>query len=186
MVLEDGIESQSLPELEADMDGPGGSHVGHSDAVGVDGDEFAVDVGPWRRVGVVMVGVGLALPDLADDLLDFGIGLGEEVGLTDEGIFDFAGQAQPFLGGPGAEVTERADDLLARALGSMDGLNQQIVGISSILVPAGGLSHVHSHYVNAPSVRIQVRPRGISHYNGLGPGKNRRKQGARVCRYPQN
>ena len=130
-----------------------------------------------RRAGVLVPGAGLPLPDLADDLLDFGIGLGEEVGLADEGVFDLAGQSEPILGGPGAEITEGADDLLAGAIGSMDGLNQQVVGVSLILVSAGGLSHVHSHYGNAQSGESQGGLRGISHYNGRGRGKARRKLG---------
>ena len=47
VAVEDGVEFQPLPELEADMDGPGGSHLGHGDAVGVDGDQIAVG-GGWR------------------------------------------------------------------------------------------------------------------------------------------
>jgi hypothetical protein len=90
----------------------------------VDGDEVAIGPGLWCGWGGPVRGAGLALPDLADNVFDFGIRLGEETGLTDEGVFDFAGQAQPVFGGPGAEVTEGADDLLAGAFGSVDGLNQ--------------------------------------------------------------
>ena len=39
-VPEDHVESQPLPELEADMDGPGRAVVGRGDPVGVDGDEI--------------------------------------------------------------------------------------------------------------------------------------------------
>src|SRR5262249_13081243 len=117
--MEDGTEFQPLPELKADMDRPGGSHLGHGEAGGGGGDEVAVRVG-WRcRLGVRVRGLGLALSNLANDLFDFGIGLGEEMGLTDEGVFDLAGQAQPVLSGPGAEVTQGADDLLAGAFGSV-------------------------------------------------------------------
>jgi len=127
------------------MDGAGGSHLGQGDAVGVDSEEIAARRGWRRRVGVLGSGAGWALSDSADDRCAFGIGLGEEVDLTDEGAFDLAGQAQPLLGGPGAEVTEGADDLLAGAFGGMDGLNQQVVGVRLILVTAAGLSHVQGH-----------------------------------------
>jgi hypothetical protein len=45
VALEDGVEAQPLPELEADMDGAGGSHPGQGEAIGVDGDEVAVGWG---------------------------------------------------------------------------------------------------------------------------------------------
>ena len=45
VALEDGLEFQPLPELEADVGGTGGSHLGDGDPVGVDGDEVAAGVG---------------------------------------------------------------------------------------------------------------------------------------------
>ncbi|MHB1787701.1 MAG: hypothetical protein ACYCS7_16505 [Acidimicrobiales bacterium] len=124
----------------------------------MDGDQLAIEAGGRSGLGLLAGAFGLALADLADDLFDFGIGLGEEVGLADECVFDLAGEEQPVLGGPGAEVTQGADDLLPRTVGGMDGLNQQVIGVSLILVTAGGFSHVHGHYGSGYPGRIQRRP----------------------------
>ena len=48
--LEDRVESQPLPELEADVDRSGGAWLGHGDGVGVDGDEIGW-AGLGKRIG---------------------------------------------------------------------------------------------------------------------------------------
>ena len=75
VTLEDRVESQPLPELEADVEGSCGARLGHGDRVGVDRDEIG-GAGLGKRAGrrrLRLERVSLAGSDLADDLLDFGI-----------------------------------------------------------------------------------------------------------------
>ena len=72
VTLEDRVESQPLPELEANVEGPCGAWLGHGDGVGMDRDEIGW-AGLGKRTGRRLGGVSLASSDLADDLLDFRI-----------------------------------------------------------------------------------------------------------------
>ncbi|MDE3178859.1 MAG: transposase [Acidobacteriota bacterium] len=50
---------------------------------------------------------------------------------------------RPRLRGRRGEAAERADDALARALGRVDGLDQEVIGVSLALMRFSGLADVH-------------------------------------------
>jgi len=106
-----------------------------------------------QAVDLPVIGIGGVAA--VDDVLDFRIRICEQVHLPDKCIFDLAGQFEPLVGGTRREIAQGADDLLTGSFGGMDGLHQQVVGVGLVLVSAGGLAHVHSHYDKRDLLRNQ-------------------------------
>src|SRR5262249_16663924 len=67
----------------------------------------------------------------------------EQVILTDERVLDFAGELEPLLARPRAEVAERTDRLLARPFRRHHGLDQHVVGVGLAVIGATGFADVH-------------------------------------------
>ena len=73
--LEDRVESQPLPELEADMDGAGGAVPRGGDPVYMHGDEVAGPIRSTGRLDRLRRRASPASPNLADYPLYFWIGI---------------------------------------------------------------------------------------------------------------
>src|SRR2546422_295525 len=60
-----------------------------------------------------------------------------------EGVLDLARKLEPLFAPPRAQVTERANRLLARPLRGQDGLHQHIVGVGLALVEPTRFADIH-------------------------------------------
>src|SRR5262252_8307912 len=67
----------------------------------------------------------------------------EQVILTDERVLDFAGELEPLLARPRAEVAERTDRLLAWPFRRHHGLDQHVVGVGLAVIGATRFADVH-------------------------------------------
>ena len=83
---------------------------------------------------------------LTNDVSNFGIVDLQQIHLTDERVFNLARQFEPLLTRPRAQIAERTDAPLARPLGGVDRLDQDVIGEVLTLVSARRPADVHSHY----------------------------------------
>ena len=91
------------------------------------------------------LGARFKFPGFFNNRLDFCIRfLREKGGLSGQGGFDFAGEFEPFLAGPGFQVAEGADRFLSGSFGSGNGFNEEIIGIGFIALFGGGFSYEHA------------------------------------------
>ena len=98
--------------------------------------------GGCRRV-VEILGGGRGL-DLGEEALYFGVvGRAHQIRLSAKRRLEFVGQGEPVLFGAGTEIAERADDFLARPLGSDDAFDEEIVGVGLALVVPRGFADIH-------------------------------------------
>jgi hypothetical protein len=142
------------------MHGTGLAGLFDPHAIGVDGDLFfpGFDAGGQRVRFAHAPGPRPAL-QLGHQGLEFGVGGlgGKQVLLASEGGFEFAGQFEPLLFGTGREVAERADDLLAGAIGSEVAFDEQVAGVGFVLVGPRGLADIHSLYTERNRVAAKVK-----------------------------
>ena len=132
--LQNLFEVQLAPVLHPDMHRPCRAMLLGAYAIGVDAHQIsAVAPLPARAPPAN------ALHHLAH-LAIFGAA---QVLLPAQCGFDFARQFHPLIARARAQVAERADHLLARALRGANGFNQNVVGVGLPLVAALRLAHEH-------------------------------------------
>ena len=131
--MQDGVEAEPAPDLQADMHRTGFAMRFAADAGGIDRNRRGARARP-------------AGARLDDPLGHFRVARIEQVVLADQGGFDLVRQLKPVLARARAQVAERADHLLAGPLGGADGLDQQVIGIGPPLHAAPGLADEHGLY----------------------------------------
>ena len=134
-VAQNAVEAEALPELMADVDRAGFTVALGGDARGIDLDQRPAGRPRQRRRRRNLAAVGASCPHPPDNVGDFAISGIEQIVLADQRIFDLARQLEPFRARSRAQIAERADRLLARAFGGVDGLHQHIIGVRLALVP---------------------------------------------------
>lgn len=164
---QDLAQAETVPELVADMDRTGFAMVLGGDPTRVDGDVLTLrsgrPAGGWRAVGLAernrgggdlwrrqercrIGGRRLAGAGFCDKTVERRVARPQQVGLSSQGVFEFAGEREPFLVRSGLEVAKRADGLLARSRGRLHGLDEDIIGVGLALIGARRTADVHAHY----------------------------------------
>src|SRR5215471_5864401 len=69
------------------------------------------------------------------------------------------------LGGSRFQAAERADGALARTVGSLNGLDQQVVGVGFPFVDSGSFANVHSPlHLTSMAAMVNIKVHTFSHY----------------------
>lgn len=146
-VAQNAVELEALPELIADMDRTGLTMPLGGDARWIHLDQGCAGCSRRCRRGrrdlVAVVG-GASCAHSTNNVGDFVVGRIEQIVLTDQGILDLARKLEPFRARSRAQVAERADRLLARAVRGVDGLHQYIIGVRPALIRPNRLADVHT------------------------------------------
>src|SRR5215510_2361877 len=87
--------------------------------------------------------MGLPRPHASNNPGDFAVIATEQIILPDQRLLDFAGEFEPLLARPRAEVAERTDRLLARPFRRHHGLDQHVVGVGLAVIGATRFADVH-------------------------------------------
>jgi hypothetical protein len=97
---------------------------------------------------VILLGATTPWPGLhlGDERFQFRIraGGGEQVLLAGEGVLQLAGEFEPLLFGTRGQVAERADDLLAGALGGEAAFDEEVVAVGLAANGPRGFADVHT------------------------------------------
>jgi hypothetical protein len=125
------------------MDGAGLAVLLGGDPPRVDGDVPAIGCccgrgWRWRRAGPRRRPAPAA--DFRDQTVELRIARQhralQEFALTGQRVFKLVGELEPFLARSRAEVAERANRLLARSLGGLHRLDEDIIGVGLALIAA--------------------------------------------------